>query len=61
VVSIEISPSEKSYITYAGMPSPNYQNVINVTACLSLRRGLSASMNVVMREHGFLTTIFSDD
>jgi hypothetical protein len=34
------------------MPSPIYQNVINLFVRLSIRRGPGVFMNAAMREHG---------
>jgi hypothetical protein len=34
------------------MPSPIYQNVINLVVRLSIRRGSGVFMDAAMREHG---------
>jgi hypothetical protein len=52
VVSITISPSKRLDIKYTVMPSPSYQNVINLVVHLSIRRGPGVFMNAAMREHG---------
>jgi hypothetical protein len=48
VVSITISPSERSDIKYTWMPSPVYQSMIVLVMGLSLRRGPGVLMNVLL-------------
>jgi hypothetical protein len=51
VVSITISPSERSDIKYTFMPSSVNQNVANLVVRLSIRRGPGVFMDAAMREH----------
>jgi hypothetical protein len=52
MVTVTISRSERSDIKYTSMPSPIYQNVINLVVRLLISRGPGVFMNAAMREHG---------
>jgi hypothetical protein len=51
MVSITVCPPERSDIKYTGMPSPVYQNMINLIVSLSIRRCPSKFMNDTPWEH----------
>jgi hypothetical protein len=52
MVTVAISPSERSDIKYTLMPSPINQNVINLVMHLSIRIGPVAFVSDAMGQHG---------